>query len=333
MPIKRNRAEMEHFHDFLREKGLKKTYQKDLILETFLNMEGHLSVEDVYTRVKKKDKKVGLVTVFRTLNSLKKCGIAREISLGEGKPGDKKPGDRLKRFEHCYQHPYHHHIICKDCNKTIEFVSPELESIQDEIIRKYDFKSDYHHVQIKIYGSCRDCVENRTATSTEEHDTEKIFARDALNIAKTMAESCLKFYQNSAWQNQNHEGREVFERLVVEEKKHILELESELNKVHQQEKNLEQAPLFLHFDADELKSMFPDLSEYQTGGELQINAEAASRLSYKLNLKSSEFFKKYAEKFTDTLGKRIFMNFAIQEEKHNDLVKQRIEDHLQTSVH
>ena len=137
MPMKKLRVEMEHFHKYLRQKGLKKTYQKDLILETFLNTEGHLSVEDVYAQVKKRDKKVGVVTVFRTLRSLKECGIAREITLGDG----------LTRFEHRYQHPYHHHIICKKCHKAIEFVCPELERIQDEIIQKYNFEPEHHVFQ------------------------------------------------------------------------------------------------------------------------------------------------------------------------------------------
>lgn len=309
MPIKRNRVEIERFHDFLKEKGLKKTYQKDLILETFLSVEGHLSVEDVYAQVKKKDRKVGIVTVFRTLKSLKECGIAREITLGDG----------LTRFEHCYQHPYHHHIICKKCHKTIEFVCPKMERIQEDIIQKYGFKPDYHRVQ--TYGMCRDCIENRASGNTEDFDTEKIFARDALKMAMAMASRCLEFYRVSARRNRDLGGRDVFERLVLEEEKHISDLNSKLEELYRQQKNLEEAPLFLHFDIEELDAMFPDLSKYQTGEQLNLDEQTASQLSCRLNLKSSEFFKKYADKFSDTLGKRIFVNFAIQEEKHNDSVK------------
>src|SRR5512136_3272706 len=116
MQMRKLKEETEVFYAYLRQNGLKKTYQKDLILETFLNTEGHLSVEDIYALVKKRDRKVGIVTVFRTLKSLNACGIAREINLGDG----------LTRFEHCYQHPVHHHIICTKCLRVIEFLSPEL---------------------------------------------------------------------------------------------------------------------------------------------------------------------------------------------------------------
>ncbi len=67
MAMRKLKEEAELFHAHLRQNGLKKTYQKDLILETFLNVEGHLSVDDIYALVKKKDKRVGVVTVFRTL--------------------------------------------------------------------------------------------------------------------------------------------------------------------------------------------------------------------------------------------------------------------------
>ena len=120
MPGKKLSEEKELFYAYLRQNGLKKTHQKDLILEAFLKTEGHLSVEDVYALVKKKDRRVGIVTVFRTLKSLTACGIAREISLGDG----------LTRFEHSFKHPYHHHIVCTKCSRTIEFTSPELEKIQ-----------------------------------------------------------------------------------------------------------------------------------------------------------------------------------------------------------
>jgi Fur family ferric uptake transcriptional regulator len=183
MPMRKLKEEIELFYSYLRQNGLKKTYQKDLILETFLNTEGHLSVEDIYALVKKKDKKVGIVTVFRTLKSLTACGIAREITLGDG----------LTRFEHGYHHPSHHHIVCTECNRAIEFVSPELEKIQGEIIEKYHFHPANHRFQ--TFGICEDCRDKRPIEEIQKHDTEKIFARDAVKMALNMENRCLEFYR------------------------------------------------------------------------------------------------------------------------------------------
>ena len=321
MPVKKFGKEIEHFHSFLRRKGKKKTYQKDSILETFLKTEAHLSVEDVYALVKKRDKKIGVVTVFRTLLSLadEECGIARKITLGDG----------LTRFEHCFQHPYHHHIICNKCHKAIEFICPELDSIQEEIIRKYNFTPSHHRFQ--TYGMCEDCRENRQVDNPS-YDTEKIFARDALRMALSMETRCLEFFQTAAPRTQDPGGKDVFERMIPEEETHISELNSNLYDLLRQEKYLDQAPIFLHFDPGELEIMIPDLSRYENNGEILLNSKAAIDISTKLNRSASEFFKKYAEKFTDTLGKRILMNFAIQEENHCDLMKQRMESRQQSGV-
>ena len=320
MPMKKLKEETELFYSFLRQNGLKKTYQKDLILETFLNTEGHLSVEDIYALVKKKDKKVGVVTVFRTLKSLTACGIAKEISLGDG----------LTRFEHGYHHPYHHHIVCTECHKAIEFVCPDLERIQGEIIEKYNFKPTHHRFQ--IYGICEDCLENRNVSDIPKHDTEKIFARDALKMALIMETRCLEFFKQAAQYNLDSGGKEVFNRMALEEEKHIAELNSRLEELLQQEKGLNEAPIFLHFDTKELEEIIPDLSEYENRGEMRLDSKTAIGLSSKLNRGASEFFKNYAEKFTDTLGKRIFMNFALQEENHIDRMRQRTEDQVQSHM-
>jgi len=322
MPVKKFAKEIEHFHNFLRRKGKKKTYQKDLILETFLKTEGHLSVEDVYALVKKRDKKIGVVTVFRTLLSLadEECGIARKITLGDG----------LTRFEHCYQHPYHHHIICNKCHKAIEFICPELDSIQDEIIRKYNFTPSHHRFQ--TYGMCEDCRNNRQVEDNQDYDTEKIFARDALKMALNMETRCLAFFREAAQRTIDPAGKEIFERMIPEEEKHITELNSELDELVQQEKGLDKAPIFLHFDSGELEEMIPDLSGYENRGELRLDSKSAIEISTKLNQSASEFFKKYADKFTDTLGKRILMNFAIQEKNHCDLMKQRMETRVQSGM-
>lgn len=314
MSMRKLKEETELFYSYLRQNGLKKTYQKDLILETFLNTEGHLSVEDIYALVKKRDKKVGVVTVFRTLKSLTACGIAREITLGDG----------LTRFEHSYHHPHHHHIVCTECHRAIEFVCPELERIQDEIIQRYHFKPIHHRFQ--TYGICEDCREHRPVTEIQKHDTERIFARDAVKMAMAMENRCLQFYRDAARRNQDPIGREVLQRMVEEVEAHIADLNTQLEEIVRQEKNLERAPIFLHFDPCELEALIPDLSKYETDGEFRLDVQASTELALTLNSNAGEFFRKYAESFDETRGKQILIKFAEQEAAHNDLVRQRVQE-------
>jgi Fur family transcriptional regulator, ferric uptake regulator len=320
MPMRKLKEETELFYSYLRQNGLKKTYQKDLILETFLNTEGHLSVEDIYALVKKRDKKVGVVTVFRTLKSLTACGIAREITLGDG----------LTRFEHSYHHPQHHHIVCTECHRAIEFVCPELERIQNDIIQKYHFQPIHHRFQ--TYGICEDCRDHRPVVEIQKHDTERIFARDAIKMALCMENRCLEFFKDAANRNQDPGGKEIFQRMIQEEESHISELTAKLDEIIGQEKDLERAPIFLHFDPCDLEELVPDLSKYESSGECRLNVQSAMELAMKLNRGASDFFKAYAGRFAETQGKQIFINFANQEGNHCDRMLQRMEQ-LTASMH
>jgi len=313
MPGRKLEAEKELFYEYLRQNGLKKTRQKDLILDTFLGNEGHMSVEDIYALVKKRDRKVGIVTVFRTLKSLNACGIAREINLGDG----------LTRFEHCYQHPLHHHIICTKCLKVIEFLSPELERVQQGVVGRYRFQP--LHQRIQIYGLCEDCRENRAAAGGPQPDTEKIFARDALRMAIAMQRQGCEFYRSAAACNQDPAGREVFESIALEEESHALQLEMELEMMHRYEKGLESAPVFLHFDNCELQQLIPNLSSNLSNSELRLDARRALEIALQLEKRAAGFFKEYAERFAETEGKRIFERCAEQQMKHFASINRRAE--------
>jgi Fur family ferric uptake transcriptional regulator len=316
MPMRKLKEETELFYSYLRQNGLKKTYQKDLILETFLNTEGHLSVEDIYALVKKRDQKVGVVTVFRTLKSLTACGIAREITLGDG----------LTRFEHSYHHPHHHHIVCTECHRAIEFVCPELERIQNEIIQRYHFQPIHHRFQ--TYGICEDCREHRPVVEAQKQDTERIFARDAVKMALCMENRCLEFCRDAANRNQDQGGKEIFERMVHEVDAHIVELNMKLEEIVGQAKDLEYAPIFLHFDPCELEELIPSLSPQEPSGEIRLDAKASIELALELNKSAADFFKAYAERFAETQGKQILINFANQEGNHCELMRQRMEQLL-----
>jgi len=133
------------FIHFLRRKGLKLTRQRQEILKAFLKIEKHLSTEDLYEVIKRKDPSIGQATVFRTLRLLSQAGMAREINLG----------DRRVKFEHGHGHRHHDHLVCKACSKLIEAVDPEIERLQDDLCKKFDFTPTSHRLQ--IFGICNQC--------------------------------------------------------------------------------------------------------------------------------------------------------------------------------
>ena len=133
------------FHDHLKRVGLKRTAQRDTILRTFLDTRDHLSNDDLYRLVKKKDSGIGFTTVYRTLKLLSECGLASEVDFHDG----------IARFEHQYQRRNHHHMVCTACGSSVEFFSPEIERIEQEIGRKNKYLPTRHTFQ--IYGVCEKC--------------------------------------------------------------------------------------------------------------------------------------------------------------------------------
>ena len=137
--------EQEVFLKHIQKSGLKRTAQRDLILEVFLRTEEHLSSEDLYRLVQKEDSNIGQTTVYRTLKLLADAGLAREVRFGDGRT----------HYEHNYKHQHHDHMICTECGKIIEFYSAELEAIQDRMAAKYKFEPTQH--SLRIFGFCADC--------------------------------------------------------------------------------------------------------------------------------------------------------------------------------
>src|SRR2546429_8543375 len=118
--------EQEVFLNHIQKAGLKRTAQRDLILDVFLRTERHLSSEDLYRLVQQEDPSIGQTTVYRTLKLLTEAGLAREGRFGDGRT----------HYEHNYKHQHHDHMICSECGRIIAFFSAELESIQDAMAAK-----------------------------------------------------------------------------------------------------------------------------------------------------------------------------------------------------
>lgn len=139
------REEKEIFAAFLAKHRLKRSEQREAIVDTFLRSQSHLSVDDLLHLVQKKRPDVGRTTVYRTLKLLQAAGLAQELELrGES------------RFEREYNRAHHDHFICQHCGEIIEFESPEIERLQDEIAASLGFVIEGHRHQ--IFGQCRACA-------------------------------------------------------------------------------------------------------------------------------------------------------------------------------
>ena len=133
------------FYAHLKRVGLKHTGQRDTILRTFLETRDHLSTEELHHLVQKRDPRIGFTTVYRTLKLFTECGLASAVAFQDG----------VARYEHQLNRRNHHHMVCTECGASVEFFSPEIEKIENEIGRKHRYVTERHTFQ--IYGKCEDC--------------------------------------------------------------------------------------------------------------------------------------------------------------------------------
>jgi len=133
------------FRNFLQEKNQHYTAQRALIFEEFVNAQKHLSVEELYAIVKKKEPSTGQVTVFRTLKLLEDAGIVNSVNFG----------DKTVRYEMCFEIKHHDHLVCEKCGKVIEVLDKKLEKRKELICKKHNFKPSHH--RLEIFGVCEVC--------------------------------------------------------------------------------------------------------------------------------------------------------------------------------
>jgi Fur family ferric uptake transcriptional regulator len=288
----------------LKPEGGKRSSKREQIVNVFLRQEGHLSADDLVDIIRREDQRISRATVYRTLQWMVDAGIARKVDFGEGR----------FRFEHSYRQPRHFHLICKTCHRSFEFLSSDIEALVEEVASARAFAPSQSVVQ--IYGTCEACRTGRPASSTDEGHTDLVFARDALRIAIATERSGLEFYSRAARIAKDARGRKVFHDLAMEEKEHLGKLEERYNELLQRDPELESRPTFLFFKGA-ANGLFAEGAERLLRG---VNDQQALMIGIRCERGSHRFFKKYGEKFEDSEGKQIFLEFADEERNHLDLL-------------
>jgi len=143
-----------------------------------------------------------------------------------------------------------------------------------------------------------------------------LFARDALRIAIATERSGLEFYSRAARLTKDARGRKVFEDLAREEKEHLSKLEARYKELLQRDSKLESRPTFLFFKGA-AHGLFAEGAERLLRG---VNDQQALMIGIRCERGSHRFFKKYGERFEDSEGKQIFLEFADEEREHLDLL-------------
>ena len=122
------------------------TKQRKKILDVLISAEQHLLAQDIYQILKDNGSKVGLATVYRTLDLFEEAGIIAKRKFN---------GDSAYYEINPKQHENHHHLICKGCGKVIEVEELLPQNIEERLREEEGF-----HVEdlcLQMYGYCEDC--------------------------------------------------------------------------------------------------------------------------------------------------------------------------------
>ena len=143
-----NEEIIDELKKIVKQKGLKYTEQREIVLSILLDAQEHLTAEEVYNEIKKEhqDSNIGIATVYRALSFLEEVDLITSIAFGT---------DGKKYESNAKSH--HDHLICTNCGKIIEFIDDEIEKRQDKIAKKNKFKITSHSMQ--LYGTCEACQE------------------------------------------------------------------------------------------------------------------------------------------------------------------------------
>ncbi|WP_406072152.1 Fur family transcriptional regulator [Micromonospora sp. NBC_01638] len=124
---------------------LRNTRQRSAVSALLAEMEGFHSAQDLHAMLRQRGERVGLTTVYRTLQGLADAG---EIDVMRP-PG----GEHL--YRRCSE-GHHHHLVCRACGRTVEVAGPAVESWADRVAAQHGY-ADVSHT-LEIFGTCPTCV-------------------------------------------------------------------------------------------------------------------------------------------------------------------------------
>lgn len=120
------------------------TRQRRAVSAVLESIDDFRSAQDIHDLLKQRGENVGLTTVYRTLQAMSESG---EVDLLRNDDGE-------ALYRRCSD-GHHHHLVCRDCGRTVEVAGPTVERWADRVAEEHGY-ADISHT-LEIFGSCQDC--------------------------------------------------------------------------------------------------------------------------------------------------------------------------------
>jgi Fur family ferric uptake transcriptional regulator len=142
--------EKQKFLQFLRDRGQRVTGERLALFDEIFSQHRHIDAEELLGAMKERGLKISRATVYRNLDLLVECGLARKQRLGQNR----------FLYEHVHGGQQHDHLVCAGCGRVVEFISPGIAALQAEICRAHGFVPSRHTLQIS--GLCNECAQRES---------------------------------------------------------------------------------------------------------------------------------------------------------------------------
>lgn len=153
--------ERDEFVSYLREQGYRVTSERLTLFDEIFSQHGHIDAEQLLDSLQGKGLKISRATVYRNLDLLVECGLVRRQRLGR----------RRYLYEHVHSGQHHDHLVCTECGRVVEFISPGISALQSEICRAHGFEPSRHSLQIMgLCNSCAEAEERRDGADRSEEE-------------------------------------------------------------------------------------------------------------------------------------------------------------------
>jgi Fur family ferric uptake transcriptional regulator len=134
------------FKDIIKEKKVRLSLPRLLIYQELSRAVNPLSPHQIFKSLIKRKRKIGLTSIYRSLDLFESLGIVFKIVNGSN-----------VKYKFCELEDHHHHIICKKCGDVVEFNFCEISEWSRKVMESTGYEVTDH--QLNFYGFCRACKE------------------------------------------------------------------------------------------------------------------------------------------------------------------------------
>jgi Fur family ferric uptake transcriptional regulator len=135
---------IEVFRNVFKEKKLSLSHPRLLIYQELFHALSPLSPLEIYHNLLKKKRRIGLTSIYRSLDLFESLGIVFKMANGSA-----------VKYKLCELGGHHHHIVCKTCGHVEELDFCDISGWLKKVTESTGYEVTDH--QLNFYGYCKAC--------------------------------------------------------------------------------------------------------------------------------------------------------------------------------